>query len=187
MVNDKIYYEIPPPYPPAALPSPSIGRPVAPPTHCAEATKVPKQGFQDQAYTQRGWFGCQTDTPQKSEWREESWPYGQNLIKTHNNQPDIGDSGRRDVGERVPGGWSVLGDVVPLFGWQSGQQKNIWNESRRGLRQLSIDEDTHSNQTEIDGPGGDNTGEEVCWGWSLGRCNAIVLGAIVINQIMKLK
>jgi hypothetical protein len=42
-----------------------------------------------------------TDTPQKSERWEGSWPYDQNLIKTCNNQPEINDSGRRDVGERA--------------------------------------------------------------------------------------
>jgi len=42
-----------------------------------------------------------------------------------------------------------------------GQQKIIKNESRRGLRRLPINEDTHNNQPEIDGPGGGDTGEEV--------------------------
>ncbi len=107
------------PYPPVALPSPSMGRPVAPPTHGAEATKVPKQGVRRRVCAKCGWFpcsGCHTETPQKSERGEGSWPYGQNLIKTHNNQPEIDDSGRRDIGERARGGWSVWGDIIPLFG-----------------------------------------------------------------------
>ncbi len=77
-------HEIPPLYPLAALPSPSMGRPVAPPTHGAEATKVPQQGIWRRVCAQRGWFtwfGHHTDTPQKSERQEQSWPYGQNLIK----------------------------------------------------------------------------------------------------------
>jgi hypothetical protein len=112
-------HEMPPPYPPAALPSPSMGRPVVPPTHGAEATKVPKQGILHRVCARRGWLpcsGCRTETPQKSERREGSWPHGQHLIKTNNNQPEINNGGRRDVGERVRGGWSVWGDVVPSFG-----------------------------------------------------------------------
>jgi hypothetical protein len=100
-------HEMLPPYPPAALPSPSMGKPVAPPTHGAEATKVPTQGVRCRVCAQRGWFPCSwrhAETPQKSERREGSWPYGQNLIKTHNNQPEINNSSRRDVGERVRGG-----------------------------------------------------------------------------------
>jgi hypothetical protein len=96
-----------------------MGRPVAPPIHGAEATKVPKQGVRRQVCARRGWFPCsgrRTETPQKSERREGSWPYGQNLMKTHNNQLEINDSGRRDVGERARGGWSVWGDIVPSFG-----------------------------------------------------------------------
>ncbi len=121
-------HEMPLPYPPAALPSPSKGRLVAPPTHGAEATKVPKQGIRHRVSAQHGWFpcsGCRTEIPQKSEWQEGSWPYGRNLIKTHNNQPKIDNSGRRDIGERARGGWSMWGDVVPLFGWQLGQQQKI--------------------------------------------------------------
>jgi hypothetical protein len=107
------------PYPPAALPSPSMGRPVAPPTHGAEATKVPKQGVRRRICARRGWFPCSgrhTETPQKSERQEGSWPYGQNLIKTHNNQPEIEDSGSRYIGESARGGWSMWRDVAPLFG-----------------------------------------------------------------------
>jgi hypothetical protein len=110
---------MPPPYPPAALTSPSMGRPVVPPTHGAEATKVPKQGVRHRVCAQRGWLPCSghcTETPQKSERWEVSWPYGQNLIKTHNNQLEIDDGGRRDVRERARGGLSVWGDVVPSFG-----------------------------------------------------------------------
>jgi hypothetical protein len=55
-------------------------------------------------------------------------------------------------------------DVAPSFGWWLGQQKIIKNESRRGLRRLPINEDTHNNQPEIDGPGGGDTGEEVWLG-----------------------
>ncbi len=111
-------HEMPRPYPPTALPSPSMGRPVAPPTHGVEATKVPKQGIRHRVCAQHGWFpwsGCHTETPQKSE---------RCLIKTHNNQPEINDSSRRDIGERARGGWSMWGDVAPLFGWQLRQQKN---------------------------------------------------------------
>jgi hypothetical protein len=112
-------HEIPPPYPPAALPSPSTGRPMVPPTHGTEATKVPKQCIRCQVCAQCGWFPCSrrcTDTPQKSERWGGSWPYGQNSVKTHNNQPEIDDSSRRDVGERACGGWRVCRDVIPLFG-----------------------------------------------------------------------
>jgi hypothetical protein len=101
------HHEMPLPYPPAALPSPSMGRPVAPPTHGAEATKVPKQGVQRQVCTQSSWFpcsGCCRETPQKSESQRGSWPYGQKLMKTHNNQPEINNNSRRDVGETVRGG-----------------------------------------------------------------------------------
>jgi hypothetical protein len=93
-------HDMPPPNPPAALPSRSMGWPVAPPTHCTEATKVTKQGIRRQVSARRGWFPCsgrRTETPQKSERWEGSWPYGQNLIKTHNNQPEINDSGRKDI------------------------------------------------------------------------------------------
>ncbi len=96
--------------PTAALPSPSMSRPVASPTHGAESTKMPKQGIWHQVCARCSWFSCsgrRTDTPQKSERREGSWLYGQNLIKTHNNQPETDDSGRRDVGERMHGGWSM--------------------------------------------------------------------------------
>ncbi len=61
-------------------------------------------------------YGMDNDSYKSRKRWEGSWPYGQNLIKTHNNQPEINDSGRRDVGERVRGGWSVWGDVVPSFG-----------------------------------------------------------------------
>ncbi len=121
-------HEMPPPYLPVALPSPSLGRSVAPPTHGAEATKVPKQGVWCRVCARCGWFpcsGCCTETPWKLERWEGSWPYGQNLIKTNNNQPEINDSGRRDIGERALEGWSVWGDVVPSFGWRLGQQKMI--------------------------------------------------------------
>jgi hypothetical protein len=37
-------------------------------------------------------------------------------IKSHNNQPEIYNSGRGDVGERLCGGWSMWGDVIPSFG-----------------------------------------------------------------------
>ncbi len=81
-------HEMPPPYPPAALPSPSMDRPVAPPTHGAEATKVPKQSIQCRVCAWCGWFpssGCHTETPRKLERWKGSWPYSQNIIKTHNN------------------------------------------------------------------------------------------------------
>ena len=112
-------HEIPLPYSPVALPSPSMARQVVPPTHGAEATKVPKQGIRHRVCAQRGWFPCsgrRTDTPQKSKRQEGSWPYGQNFIKTHNNQPKINDRGRRDVGERARGGLSMWEDVTPSFG-----------------------------------------------------------------------
>ncbi len=112
-------HEMLPPYPPTALPSPSMGMPVAPSTPGAEATKVPKQGIRRWVCTRCGWFPCsrcRTATPQKLERWEGSWPYGQNLIKTHTNQPEINDSSRRDIGERVRGGWSVWGNNIPLFG-----------------------------------------------------------------------
>ncbi len=112
-------HKMPLPYPPSVLPSPSMGRPVAPPTHGAEATRIPKQCVRHQVSALCSWLPCSghhTETPQKSERREGSWPYGQNLIKTHNKQPEINDSGRRDIGERACGGWSVCGDVVPSFG-----------------------------------------------------------------------
>jgi hypothetical protein len=103
-------HEMLPPYSPAALPSPSMGRPAAPPSHGAAATKVPTKGVQHRICAWHGWLpclGCHTETHQKSERQEGSWPYGQNLIKTHNNQPEIDNSGRRDVGERACKGWSV--------------------------------------------------------------------------------
>jgi hypothetical protein len=112
-------HEMLPPYPPIDLPSPSMGMPVAPPTHGAEATKVPKQVVRRQVCAQRGWFPCsghRTETPQKSERREGSWHYGQNLVNTHNIQLEINDSSRRDIGERACWSWSVWGDVIPLFG-----------------------------------------------------------------------
>jgi hypothetical protein len=77
-------HEMPLPYPPEALPSPSMGRLVAPPTHGTEATKVPKQGIWCQVCTQRGWLPCsgrRTETHQKSERWEGSWPYGQNFTQ----------------------------------------------------------------------------------------------------------
>ncbi len=86
-----------------------------------------KQGVRRQVCDWRGWFpfsGRHTETPQKSERQEGSWPYSQNLIKTHNNQSGIDNSCRRDVGERACWGWSMWGDAVPSFGWQLGQQKN---------------------------------------------------------------
>jgi hypothetical protein len=121
-------HEMPPPYPPVALPSPSMGTPVAPSTHGAEATKLPKQGVRHRVCTGRGWFPCsgrRTETPQKSERQEGSWPYGQNSIKTHNSQPENDDSGRRDVGERARGGWSVWGNVVHRLGDDWDNNKNI--------------------------------------------------------------
>ncbi len=121
-------HDMPLPYPPVALPSSSMGRPVAPPTYGAEATKVPNQGIRHWICARRGWFPCsgrRTETPQKSERWKGSWPYDQNLMKTHNNQLEIDDSSRRDVGERARRGWSVWGDIVPSFGWWLGQQKII--------------------------------------------------------------
>ncbi len=47
---------------------------------------------------------------------KRGWPYGQNLIKKHNNQPEINDSRRWDVGERARGDWSMWRDILPLFG-----------------------------------------------------------------------
>ena len=37
---------------------------------------------------------------------------GRHLIGRYNNQIGFGDRGRRDVGEEVPPGWSVWGDVM---------------------------------------------------------------------------
>ena len=77
-------HEMPPPCSPAALPSPSMGRPEAPPTLCATTTKVPTQGIRHQVCALRGWLPClghRTETHWKSERQEGSWPYGQNLIK----------------------------------------------------------------------------------------------------------
>jgi hypothetical protein len=47
------------------------------------------------------------------------------------------------------------------LGYNWDNKKIIQNESCQGLRRLPIDEDTHKNQPEIDGPGGGDTGEEV--------------------------
>jgi len=71
--------------------------------------------------------GHHAETPQKSERWEGSWPYGQDLITTHNNQPEINDSGRRDVGERARGGWSVWGDVVHRLGddWDNDKKDKM--------------------------------------------------------------
>jgi hypothetical protein len=121
-------HEMPQPYPPADLPSPTMGRPAAPPTHGAAATKVPMQGVRRWIGTRGSWFpclGCCTETHKKSLRLERSLPYGQNLIETHNNQPEINNSSRRDGRERTRGGWSIWGDVVPLFGWWLGQQTII--------------------------------------------------------------
>ncbi len=41
------------------------------------------------------------------------------------------------------------------------RESSSHNESCQGLRQPPIDEDTHNNQPEIDGPGGGDTGEEI--------------------------
>jgi hypothetical protein len=41
------------------------------------------------------------------------WP---KLNKIHHDQPEIGDSGRRDIGERAHGDWSMWGDILPSFG-----------------------------------------------------------------------
>jgi hypothetical protein len=40
---------------------------------------------------------------------------GRHLIGRYNNQIGFGDRGRRDVGEEVPPGWSVWGDVMALI------------------------------------------------------------------------
>ncbi len=37
---------------------------------------------------------------------------GRHLIGRYNNQIGVGDRGRRDVGEEVPPGWSVWGDIM---------------------------------------------------------------------------
>ncbi len=179
------------PYPPTALPSPSMGRPVAPPTHGAEATKVSKQGIRRRVCARCSWFPCSghhIETPQKSERWEGSWPYGQNLIKTHNNQPGIDDSSRRDIGERACGGWSVWGDVLPSFGWRLGQQKN--NIKWIMLRPKMV--------TNWWGYTQQPTRNRQAWrswyrkgGWTGGDCLGDVMPlvwvAIVINQIIKLK
>jgi hypothetical protein len=44
--------------------------------------------------------------------------------KTHNNQPEIDDSGRRDIGERAHGDGSMWEDIVPSFGdnWDNNKK-----------------------------------------------------------------
>ncbi len=184
-------HEMPPPHPPAALPSPSMGRPVAPPTHFADATKVPKQGVWHQVCTQRGWFpcsGCRIKTPWKSERREGSWPYGQNLIKTHNNQPEINDSGRRDIGERARRGlehvgrcrpiiWVTIGTTKKYIRWITPRPKtaaNWWGYTQQPTRNRRV---WRSWYRRGGSTGGDHLGDVMPLFWV----------AIVINQIIKLK
>ncbi len=117
-------HEIPPPYPSAALPSPSRGRPVAPWHWGYQSTQARHLALGLRSTRLVPLFWAPYRYPSKireTGWELAPWP---NLIKTHNNQPEINDSGRRDVGERVHGGWSVWGDVIPSFGWRLGQQKN---------------------------------------------------------------
>jgi hypothetical protein len=58
-------HEMPPPCPPVALPSPSMGRSAAPPTHVAEAGKVPTQG---------AGAGCALDTVGFPVWGAKQRP-----------------------------------------------------------------------------------------------------------------
>ena len=58
-------YEPPPPYHPEALPSPSRGWSAAPPTHGAEAAKVPTQG---------AGTGCAVDAVGSPVWDANSDP-----------------------------------------------------------------------------------------------------------------
>jgi hypothetical protein len=63
--------------------------------------------------------------------------------------------------ERGRAGVGVCGETLShCLGDDWDNEKIIWNESRRGLRQLP-DEETHNNQPEIDGPGGGDIGEEI--------------------------
>ncbi len=119
-------YEMPPPYPPAALPSPSMVRPVAPPKHGAEVTKVPKQGVRCWVCAQRSWLPCSlhhTETPWESERWEGSWPHAKNLIETHNNRKSMIAVG--GMLERGHAGLKSVGRCCPIIWVKTGTKKNI--------------------------------------------------------------
>ena len=70
-------HEMPPPCPPVALPSPSMGRSAAPTTHGVVASYGPMLGACGLVWQRHGWFlclECRHIPHQKIEWWAWPWP-----------------------------------------------------------------------------------------------------------------
>ena len=117
-------HEMPPPSPPATLPSPSMSRTKAPPTHGVTASYGPMLVPPGLVWRCHGWFlsfGMPSHTPSKNRARDVTFALsGQNLKGRHNNQPSVGISGGREYGEVARGGRITWGNTVPLFGTSNG-------------------------------------------------------------------
>ena len=96
-------HELPPPYPPAALHSPSMGRSAALTTHGAASSYGPMLSASGRVLQHGSWFpcfGCQTTNHKKiGRWAGAKAFGGHRLIERRNNQPSIGViSGRFPIG-----------------------------------------------------------------------------------------
>ncbi len=68
--------ELPPPYPPLAMPSLSMGRLLAPPTNGTAAPYGPMQGTRGRVWRQDSWFAClggKIKMHQKKRWMKVYW------------------------------------------------------------------------------------------------------------------
>ena len=112
-------HEMPSPCPPAALPSPSMGRSVVPTTHGIVASYGPMLGARGLIWRCHGRFlhlECRRIPHQKI----EQWAWPTKLKRKTKHQPCVGISGGRESGEVARGGWSARGNIVPLFGMSNG-------------------------------------------------------------------
>ncbi len=112
-----------PPYPPAVLPSLSMGRAAVLPTHGAAASHNLAQCVRDRVRQHHGWLPClgsQCKPHQKIERKA-----GPCLMMANNNQPDSGRNGRGDVRAEARWAGSMWGDAITSYGASNGVAKKI--------------------------------------------------------------
>jgi hypothetical protein len=118
-------HELPPPYPPAAFLSPSMGRSRALTTHGAASSYGPMLSANGRVLQHDGWFPCFRSNDQAQQSREMDGAkafIGRCLIERSNNQLSVSVMGGRFPIEEVWPGWSVCLGVVPSFGLMMGQK-----------------------------------------------------------------
>ena len=85
----------------------SMGRAAVPLTNGATDPYGPAQGARGWVWRRGGWFAClgrRKETHKKIENHGALDLGGRHLVATHNNQPIVGGSGRRDVVVKAHGG-----------------------------------------------------------------------------------